>query len=80
MLGALCGTMGSLQATEVLKELMGIGDSMSGSLLVYEGLAANFRKIKVKADPGCPLCGENPTIKDLSIHEGTDDGRVCNVG
>ena len=80
VLGALCGTMGSLQATEILKELMGIGDSLSGSLLVYEGLAANFRKIRVKADPGCPLCGDNPTITDLTVHEGAADGRVCHVG
>lgn len=70
VLGALCGMMGSMQTTEVLKEIMGIGDSLSGSLLVIDGLSAEFRKIKVKADPGCPLCGENPTIRDLSIHEG----------
>jgi len=80
VLGALCGTMGSLQATEILKELLGIGDSLSGHLMVYEGLAANFRKIKVKADPGCPLCGENPTITDLTSHEGAGDGRVCIAG
>jgi adenylyltransferase/sulfurtransferase len=80
VLGALCGTMGSLQATEILKELLGIGDSLSGHLMVYEGLAASFRKIKVKADPGCPLCGETPTITDLSIHEGTGDGRICIAG
>lgn len=68
VLGALCGVMGSLQSTEILKEIMGIGDSMSGSLLVVDGLGTEFRKIKVKADTGCPLCGENPTITDLSIH------------
>ncbi len=66
VLGALCGTMGSLQATEVIKELIGIGDSLAGSILIYEGLATEFRKIKVKADPGCRLCGENPSITDLS--------------
>ena len=71
VLGALCGTMGSLQSTEVLKEIMGIGDSLSGSLMVVDGLATEFRKIKVKADPGCPLCGENPSITDLSAHENT---------
>lgn len=68
VLGALCGMMGSLQSTEVLKEIMDIGDSMSGSLMVIDGLATEFRKIKVKADPGCPLCGDNPSIKDLSGH------------
>ncbi len=68
VLGALCGMVGSLQATEVLKELLGIGDSLSGSLIVCEGLGATFRKIKVKADPGCPLCGDKPSIADLSRH------------
>lgn len=69
VMGAMCGMMGSMQTTEILKEIMDIGDSMSGSLMVVDGLATEFRKIKVKADPGCPLCGSNPTIKDLSLHE-----------
>lgn len=69
VMGAMCGMMGSMQTTEILKEIMDIGESMSGSLMVVDGLATEFRKIKVKADPGCPLCGTNPTIKDLSLHE-----------
>jgi len=69
VLGALCGMAGSLQATEVLKELIGIGESLSGSLVIYDGLATTFRKISVKPDPGCRLCGDNPTITDLSIHQ-----------
>jgi adenylyltransferase/sulfurtransferase len=69
VLGALCGMIGSLQATEVIKEVLGIGESLSGSLLICDGLGTTFRKIKVKRDPGCPLCGDNPTIKDLSNHE-----------
>jgi len=73
VLGALCGTVGSLQATEVIKELLGIGDSMSGSLLVYDALATQFRRIKVKRDPGCPLCGDTPSITDLSIHDAHAD-------
>ncbi len=68
VMGAMCGMMGSLQTTEILKEIMGIGDSLSGSLMVVDGLGTEFRKIKVKPDPGCPLCGENPTITDLSAH------------
>ena len=68
VLGALCGMVGSLQATEVLKELLGVGESLSGSLLIYEALGTTFRKIKVKRDPGCPLCGKAPTIKDLTLH------------
>jgi len=70
VLGALCGMAGSLQATEVLKELIGIGDSLSGSLMIYDGLATTFRKISVKPDPGCRLCGDNPEITDLTIHQG----------
>jgi len=68
VLGVLCGTVGSLQTTEILKEILGIGDTMSGALLIYEALATQFRRIKVKRDPGCPLCGEKPTILDLSSH------------
>jgi len=68
VLGALCGTVGSLQATEILKELLGIGDTLSGALLVYDALATQFRRITVKRDPGCPLCGDKPSITDLSIH------------
>lgn len=68
VLGALCGVMGSLQATEVLKEILGIGDSLSGFLLICEALGTTFRKIKLKRDPECPLCGESPSIKDLSGH------------
>ncbi|MCK4939058.1 MAG: molybdopterin-synthase adenylyltransferase MoeB [Rhodospirillaceae bacterium] len=68
VLGAICGTVGSLQATEILKEILGIGESLSGHLLVYEALGARFRNISVKRDPECALCGKNPSIKDLSIH------------
>ena len=68
VLGALCGVMGSLQATEIIKEILGIGESLSGSLLICDGLNTTFRKIKLKRDPECPLCGERATIKDLSGH------------
>tara|TARA_B100000676_G_C17884559_1_gene735739 strand:+ start:199 stop:1005 length:807 start_codon:yes stop_codon:yes gene_type:complete len=68
VLGALCGTIGSLQTTEVIKELLGIGESLAGSLIIYEGLSSTFRKITIKADPDCPLCGSNPRILDLSYH------------
>lgn len=58
VLGALGGTMGALQATEVIKEILGIGQSLSGSLLIYDALDATFRKVKLKRDPTCRLCGE----------------------
>ncbi|MEE9194466.1 MAG: molybdopterin-synthase adenylyltransferase MoeB [Alphaproteobacteria bacterium] len=70
VLGAVAGAVGSIQATEVLKELLGIGDSLSGSLLIYDALGTTFRKVRLKPDPACPLCGEAPTIKDLTQHGG----------
>ena len=69
VLGALAGTVGSLQATEVLKEVMGIGDSLAGHLLLYDALDATFRKIRLPRDAGCRLCGDTPSITDLSAHE-----------
>ena len=68
VLGALAGAMGSLQATEVVKEIVGMGESLSGWLIIYDALAANWRKVRVRPDPGCPLCGDSPTIRDLSVH------------
>ncbi len=72
VLGAIAGTMGALQATEVLKEILGLGESMAGRLLIYDALAVSFRTVRVKRDPGCPLCGDHPTITDLSAHGSTD--------
>lgn len=57
VLGAVTGVMGSLQATEVIKEITGIGQSMSGWLLIWNALAMQFRKLKLKKDPACPVCG-----------------------
>lgn len=68
VLGALAGAVGSLQTIEVLKEIMVIGDSLAGSLLIYDALATNFRKMTLKPDPACPLCGTAPSITDLSAH------------
>ncbi len=68
VLGAVTGVMGTLQATEVLKEIMGIGESMAGRLLVWDALATRFRTIKLRSDPGCPACGPEATLKDLSGH------------
>jgi len=68
VLGSLCGLMGSFQATEIIKEILQIGDSLAGSLLILDGLRSDFRKIKIKQDPKCPLCGNDPSIRNLSIH------------
>jgi len=66
VLGALPGTLGALQATEVIKELIGIGESLSGKLLLYEALNTEFRKVRAKPDPECRLCGPQATIKSLN--------------
>jgi adenylyltransferase/sulfurtransferase len=76
VLGALAGAIGSLQAIEILKELAGIGDSLAGWLLIYDALSTTFRKVRVKRDPACALCGDHPTIRDLSAHADVQ-GPVC---
>ena len=68
VLGALAGTVGSLQAVEVLKEILQLGDTLSGFLMIYDALAADFRKIKLPRDPTCSLCGDEPSITDLSAY------------
>jgi molybdopterin/thiamine biosynthesis adenylyltransferase len=69
VLGAMAGVMGTMQAMEVIKELLGIGESLSGSLLIVDGLGTNFRKLRLKPDPACALCGPSASIHDLSAHE-----------
>ena len=68
MLGAAAGVMGTLQALEVIKEITGVGDSLAGRLLIYEALATRFRTVTFRRDPGCALCGDTPSILDLSSH------------
>ncbi len=65
VLGVLCATIGSIQTTEAIKVITGVGDPMIGSLMIYDALEMSFRKIKVRKDPNCPLCGDNPTQRDL---------------
>ncbi len=68
VLGSLCGVVGSLQATEIIKEITGAGDSLSGALLIIDGLSTTFRRVGIKPDPACALCGPRPRIRDLSAH------------
>jgi molybdopterin-synthase adenylyltransferase len=68
VLGAVTGVMGALQATEVLKEILGIGESLSGRLLIWDALDARFRTVRLRRDPACPLCGPAPRITDLAAH------------
>jgi molybdopterin/thiamine biosynthesis adenylyltransferase/rhodanese-related sulfurtransferase len=62
VLGALCGVIGSLQAMEAIKVLIGIGEPLRGRLLVFDALASEFRTLKLRKDPECPLCGAHPKI------------------
>jgi molybdopterin/thiamine biosynthesis adenylyltransferase len=57
ILGAVAGVMGTLQAVEVLKELLGLGDSLDGTLLIYDALRVRFHRIAIPKDPDCPTCG-----------------------
>lgn len=70
ILGAVTGVMGSLQATEVLKEIIGIGEGLSGRLLIWDALAARVRTVALRRDPACAACGDAPTLRDLSAHGG----------
>jgi len=74
----LPGIIGVVQATETIKLLLGIGDPLIGRLLTYDALGMRFREVKLRRDPKCPLCGEHPTITDLSIHR-TGADAACAV-
>ena len=69
VLGVLCASIGSIQATEAVKVLTGTGEPLVGRLLVYDALEMAFRDIKVRKDPECPICGKNPTITELQDYE-----------
>ena len=65
VLGVLCASVGSIQVTEAIKLITGIGEPLVGALTVYDALEMSYRKIKVRKDPNCAVCGENPTVTGL---------------
>jgi len=67
--GVLPGTIGTIQASEVLKHIMGIGEPMIGRLMLYDALEMSFHTIQVRKNPKCPICGPNPTIHELIDYE-----------
>lgn len=73
VLGAVVGVMGTLQAVEALKLLLGIGDIMTSHLTLYDALAGRFTTVKLAADPECLLCGKNPTITELVEYDASCD-------
>jgi molybdopterin/thiamine biosynthesis adenylyltransferase len=69
VLGVLAGVVGSLQATEAIKYLLGLGELLTGTLLTYNALSMDFRKVSLNRNPDCPLCGDNPKITELKDEE-----------
>ena len=69
VLGVLPGVVGSLQAAEVLKLILGKGEPLKNYLLLYDGLRTTFRKVRVPKNPECPVCGEHPTITELTDYD-----------
>ena len=69
VLGALTGLVGSIQSTEALKLLLGIGESLSSRMLLIDALSMSFREVRLKRNPACPLCGDNPTVTELIDYE-----------
>jgi len=65
VLGVLCASIGSIQVNEAIKLLAGIGEPILGELMIYDALEMEYRKIKVRKDPNCAICGENPTVTEL---------------
>ena len=69
VLGVLPGVVGTIQATEAIKLIMGIGEPLIGRFLIYDALRMKFRELKLKKDPDCPVCGTNPTVTELIDYE-----------
>lgn len=69
VLGVLPGIIGSIEAIEVIKLILGKGDSLKGRLLLFDALAMEFREMRIEKDPNCPVCGAHPTITELIDYE-----------
>jgi adenylyltransferase/sulfurtransferase len=65
VLGVLCGSIGSIQVTEAIKLITGIGEPLAGRLMIYDALEMSYRTVRVRKDPECPICGKNPSITEL---------------
>jgi sulfur-carrier protein adenylyltransferase/sulfurtransferase len=65
VLGVLCASIGSIQVTEAIKLLTGVGESLAGRLMIYDALEMSYRTVRVRKDPECAICGKNPTITSL---------------
>jgi adenylyltransferase/sulfurtransferase len=74
VLGVLPGIVGSLQASEALKLILGVGETLTGRLLLFDALYTTFDEVAIRRDPNCPVCGEHP-----SITEYVDYVEFCNL-
>ena len=78
VLGVMAGTMGTLQANEVIKLVLGVGDPLVGRLLLYEALGSRFTELKVRRDPDCPICGEHaPEVPESEMGQFPDYDAFC---
>ncbi len=75
VLGALAGTIGTLQGTEVLKLILGVGKPLTNRILKYNALQTEFREIPIRKNSNCPLCGESPSIHELTLQ----DAPTCQI-
>jgi sulfur-carrier protein adenylyltransferase/sulfurtransferase len=75
VLGVLPGIIGTIQATEAIKLLLGVGEPLIGRFLIYDALRMRFRELKLRRDPDCPVCGDRPTVRALIDYE-----QFCGVG
>ncbi|MET7393727.1 adenylyltransferase/sulfurtransferase MoeZ [Dactylosporangium sp. NPDC005572] len=85
VLGVLCASIGAIQVTEAIKLLTGVGDTLLGRLMVYDALEMSYRKIKLRKDPNCAICGENPTVTGLIDYDDfcgavSDEAQAATVG
>ncbi|MGD0684871.1 MAG: adenylyltransferase/sulfurtransferase MoeZ [Streptosporangiaceae bacterium] len=85
VLGVLCGSVGSIQVTEAIKLITGIGDPLAGRLMIYDALEMSYRTVRVRKDPECAICGKNPTITGLIDYEAfcgavSDDAQQAAAG
>ena len=69
VLGVLCGSIGSIQVTEAIKLITGIGEPLAGRLMIYDALEMTYRTVRVRKDPDCAVCGKNPTVTALIDYE-----------
>jgi adenylyltransferase/sulfurtransferase len=69
VLGVLPGIIGTIQATEAIKLILGVGEPLIGRFLIYDALKMRFRELKLRKDPECPVCGVNPSIRELRLYE-----------